>query len=52
MNDLEVIRELFINFDTNGDGTIGKRELQHFIDSIQDTFLHFQPFACNTYITL
>ena len=33
--DLESIRELFLNFDSNSDGTISNRELQHFINSIQ-----------------
>ena len=34
MDDLEAIKQLFINFDSNSDGTISNRELQHFIDSI------------------
>ena len=33
--DMESIRELFVNFDSNSDGTISNRELQHFINSIQ-----------------
>ena len=33
--DMESIRELFLNFDSNSDGTISNRELQHFINSIQ-----------------
>ena len=34
MDDLEAIKQLFINFDSNSDGSISNRELQHFIDSI------------------
>ena len=34
MDDLEAIKQLFINFDANKDGTISNKELQHFIDSI------------------
>ena len=34
-NEMEAIRELFLNFDSNSDGTISNRELQHFINSIQ-----------------
>ena len=34
MDDLEAIKQLFLNFDSNSDGTISNRELQHFIDSV------------------
>ena len=34
MDDLEAIKQLFINFDANKDGSISNKELQNFIDSI------------------
>ena len=34
MDDLEAIKQLFINFDADKNGTISNKELQAFIDSI------------------
>ena len=39
MDDLEAIKQLFINFDADKNGTISNKELQAFIDSISGKIL-------------